>query len=51
MSKKRDLKGWVPVANVCNSSYSGGKNQVDCGSKSAQENSFWDFILKKTHPK
>jgi hypothetical protein len=26
---------WVPVAHTCNSSYSGGKDQEDCGLKPA----------------
>jgi hypothetical protein len=31
--------GQVPVAHVCNPSYSGGRHQEDCGSKSAWVNS------------
>jgi hypothetical protein len=27
----------VPVAHTCNPSYSGGRNQKDCGSKPAQQ--------------
>jgi hypothetical protein len=39
------------VANTCNPSYSGGKDQEDLGSKPAQANSSRDPILKKTHHK
>jgi hypothetical protein len=39
---------WVPVVHTCNSSHSGGKDQKDYGSRSAQENSSRDPILKKT---
>jgi hypothetical protein len=47
LSKK---KKWsqVLVAHACNPSYSGGKDQEDCGSKPAWANSSWDPILKKT---
>jgi hypothetical protein len=35
------------VAHTCNPSYSGGRDQEDCGSKPAWANSLWDLILKK----
>jgi hypothetical protein len=44
-------RGWALVAHSCNPSYSGGRNHEDCGSKSAQENSSQNPILKKTHHK
>jgi hypothetical protein len=37
----------VLVAHTCNSSYSGGRDQEDCGSKPARAKSSWDPILKK----
>jgi hypothetical protein len=37
---------WPPVAHACNPSYSGGRDQEDHGSKSAQANSSWDSISK-----
>jgi hypothetical protein len=36
----------VLVAHACNPSYSGGRNQEDCSSKPAWENSLWDPISK-----
>jgi hypothetical protein len=36
------------VAHACNPSYSGGRNQEDCGLKPAQANSFTRPYLKKT---
>jgi hypothetical protein len=41
----------VLVAHACNPSYSGGRDQEDHGSKSAQVNSLQDHISKKTHHK
>jgi hypothetical protein len=38
---------WVPMTHTCNRSYSGGRDQEDHSSKSAQENSSQDPILKK----
>jgi hypothetical protein len=35
------------VAHTCNPSYSGGRDQEDCGSKPEQANSLRDPILKK----
>jgi hypothetical protein len=35
------------VAHSCNPGYSGGRDQKDCSSKPAQENSLGDPILKK----
>jgi hypothetical protein len=40
------IRSWVLVAHVCNPSYSGGRDQEDCGLKPAQENSSRDPILK-----
>jgi hypothetical protein len=37
------------VAHACNPSYSGGRDQEDCGSKPAQENSSQDSSSKKVH--
>jgi hypothetical protein len=37
------------VANACNPSYSGGRNQEDRGSKTAKANSSRDPILKNLH--
>jgi hypothetical protein len=39
--------GWVPVAQACNPTYSGGRDQEDQDSKPALENSLRDPILKK----
>jgi hypothetical protein len=41
----------VPVAYTCNPRYSGGRDQEDCGSKSAQANSLRDPILKNPFPR
>jgi hypothetical protein len=38
-SLKKTHIGWVPVAQGCNSSYSGGRDQEDHSSKPAWENS------------
>jgi hypothetical protein len=38
---------WVLVALACNPSYSGGRDQEDCGLKPAWANSSQDPILKK----
>jgi hypothetical protein len=45
------MVGWVPVAHTCNPNYSGGRDQEDCSSKPAQENSSQDPISKKTYHK
>jgi hypothetical protein len=37
----------VPVAHAYNTSYLGGRDQEDCGSKPAQANSSRDPISKK----
>jgi hypothetical protein len=37
----------APVAHACNPSYSGGRDQEDLGSKSAQANSSQDPFSKK----
>jgi hypothetical protein len=37
--KKKNARSQAPVAHTCNPSYSGGKDQKDRGSKSAQANS------------
>jgi hypothetical protein len=39
------------VAHTCNPSYSGGRDQEDCGSKPAQANSSQDPIFKKPFTK
>jgi hypothetical protein len=39
------------VAHACNPSYSGGRDQEDCGSKAAQANSLRDLISKKPSQK
>jgi hypothetical protein len=39
------------VAHTWNPSYSGGRDQEDCGSKSAQPNSLQDPISKKKKKK
>jgi hypothetical protein len=39
----------VPVAHTCNPSYSGGREQEDCGLKPAWENSLPRPYLEKTH--
>jgi hypothetical protein len=38
--------GRAPVAHACNPSYSGGRDQEDCGSKPARANSLGDPISK-----
>jgi hypothetical protein len=38
------------VAHTCNPTYSGGRDQEDCGSKPAGANSLSDPILKKNPP-
>jgi hypothetical protein len=40
------LANWAPVAHACNSSYSGGKDQENHSSKSAQGNNLQDPISK-----
>jgi hypothetical protein len=42
---------WVTVAHAYNPSYSGGRDQEDCGLKPAWANSLQDLILKKTDHK
>jgi hypothetical protein len=39
------------VAHACNPSYSGGRDQEDCGLKPARANSLLDTISKKIHHK
>jgi hypothetical protein len=39
--------GWVLIAHTSNPRYSGGRDQENCGSKSAQASSLGDPILKK----
>jgi hypothetical protein len=41
----------APVAHICNPSYSGGRDQEDCGSKPAQGNSSGDPISKIANTK
>jgi hypothetical protein len=39
------------MAHACNTSYSGGRDQEDIGSKPAWANGFQDPVLKKTYHK
>jgi hypothetical protein len=41
----------VQMAHTCNPSYSGGRDQKDCGSKPAQANSSVRAYLEETHHK
>jgi hypothetical protein len=41
----------VPVAHVCNPSYSGGRDHKDQGLKPDQANGSWGPMLKNTHHK
>jgi hypothetical protein len=43
---KRHRSSWVQVALACNPSYSGGRDQEDCGLKPPQANSSRDPISK-----
>jgi hypothetical protein len=45
--KIKTKTGHVPVAYACNPSYSGSRDQEDCGSKPTQANSLQDPISKK----
>jgi hypothetical protein len=45
LGKNSDL-GWVPVAHICNPSYSGGRDQEDGGLKPALANSSQDPVSK-----
>jgi hypothetical protein len=47
----RKIEGQSPVVYACNSSYLGGEDQEDHGSKPAQANNSQDPISKKTHHK
>jgi hypothetical protein len=51
VNKKMEHRSWVPVAHTCNPSYSGSRDQEDCGLKPAWANSSQDPILKKLHKK
>jgi hypothetical protein len=42
---------WAPMAHACNPSYSGGRDQEDCGLKPAWANSLWDPISKNPSQK
>jgi hypothetical protein len=42
------IMSWTPVAHTCNPSYSGGRDQEDCGLKSAPANSSRPHL--ETHP-
>jgi hypothetical protein len=42
---------WRPMAHDCNSSYSGGRDQKNGGSKPACANSSWDPISKEPFTK
>jgi hypothetical protein len=48
MDQEVELLGQVQVAHARHPSYSGGRDQEDCGLKPARENSSRDPILKKT---
>jgi hypothetical protein len=39
---------WVLVAHICNPSYSGGRDQEDCGSKPGQANNWRDPVSKQS---
>jgi hypothetical protein len=42
---------WALVAHACNPSYSGGRDQKDCGSKPAWANNSQDLISKNPSQK
>jgi hypothetical protein len=48
---KKITKSQVLVAHTCNFSYSGDRDQEDCGSKPAQANSCKKTILKNPSQK
>jgi hypothetical protein len=43
---KKIYDSWALVAHTCNPSYSGGRDQEDCGLMPAPANSFREPILK-----
>jgi hypothetical protein len=43
---KKTRNSWVPVAHICNPSYSGGRDQEDHSSKPARANSSQDSNSK-----
>jgi hypothetical protein len=45
----KTTKSQAPVAHACNPSYSGGRDQEDCGLKPAWANSSERPYLEKTH--
>jgi hypothetical protein len=48
----KDIKSsWAPVADICNPSYSGDRNQEDRSSKPAWSNSLQDPISKNSSHK
>jgi hypothetical protein len=47
----QQYKGQAPMAHACNSSYSGGRDQEDHGSKPVGQTEFRTPYLKKTHHK
>jgi hypothetical protein len=47
----KTINSQVLVTHACNPSYSGGRNQKDCGSKPVQANSSQDPISKKPFTK
>jgi hypothetical protein len=51
MTHKKQLCGWASVAHACNPSYSGGRDQEDCGSKPALANSSARPYLQKPFTK
>jgi hypothetical protein len=44
-------KNWAPVAHTCNPSYSGDRDQEDCGSKPEPDKKFVRPYGEKTHHK
>jgi hypothetical protein len=45
---KKPIGFWVSMAHACNPSYSGGRDQEDCGMKPTQANSSARSYLEKT---
>jgi hypothetical protein len=45
--EKMVIGSWTPATHACNPSYSGGRDQEDCGLKPARANSPQDPISKK----
>jgi hypothetical protein len=45
--KKKLQRSWAPVAHTCNPSYSGDRDQEDCGLKPVRANSLRKPVSKK----